>query len=99
MFNVKSSLSREKRDSAVPEEQTGITGGGNAEVSAVPAPSLRCFRLVVGAFYFMQGIVFGSWASRIPDIKSALGMSEAELGSVLLRFRSGNLSRCRFRVG
>lgn len=91
MFNVKSSLSREKRDSAVPEELTEIAGGGNAEVSAVPAPSLRCFRFVVGAFYFMQGIVFGSWASRIPDIKSALGMSEAELGSVLFAIPLGQL--------
>lgn len=51
----------------------------------------RRLRGVVGSFYFMQGIVFGSWASRIPDIKNALGMSEAELGSVLFAIPLGQL--------
>lgn len=51
----------------------------------------RRLRLVVSAFFFMQGLVFGSWASRIPDVKAALGMSEAELGSVLFAIPLGQL--------
>lgn len=48
-------------------------------------------RVAVSSFFFMQGIVFGSWASRIPDIKNALGMSEAELGSALFAIPLGQL--------
>lgn len=93
MFSVKSSFFRKKRLSAASEEQTGTAAGGNAEDVADPvgARSRRCLRIAVGAFYFMQGIVFGSWASRIPDIKEALGMSEAELGSVLFAIPLGQL--------
>jgi MFS family permease len=42
------------------------------------------YRFSVSAFYFVQGLVFASWASRIPDVKRALHMSDAELGSALL---------------
>jgi len=51
----------------------------------------RRYRVAVGAFFFLQGVVFGSWASRIPDLKSALEMSEAELGSVLFAIPLGQL--------
>jgi MFS family permease len=48
-------------------------------------------RLVVALFYFLQGICFASWASRIPDIKTALHLSEAGLGTVLLALPAGQL--------
>ncbi|MBA9077194.1 MFS transporter [Rufibacter quisquiliarum] len=35
-------------------------------------------------FFFLSGFNFSSWTSRIPTIKSALDLNEAELGSVLL---------------
>lgn len=41
-------------------------------------------RIAVSIFFFCQGICFASWASRIPDIKSALHLNEAALGSILL---------------
>lgn len=59
--------------------------------TAAAGTARRRLRAVVASFYFMQGIVFGSWASRIPDIKNALGMSEAELGSVLFAIPLGQL--------
>ncbi|MCD8284580.1 MAG: MFS transporter [Opitutae bacterium] len=65
-----------------------LTGTDLAEISGA---GRRRFRVVVGIFYFMQGIVFGSWASRIPDIKAMLGMSEADLGSVLFAIPLGQL--------
>jgi MFS family permease len=41
-------------------------------------------RIAVSVFFFCQGVCFASWASRIPDIKSALHLNEAALGSILL---------------
>jgi MFS family permease len=41
-------------------------------------------RVTLGIFFFVSGVSFSSWASRIPTIKTALGLNEAELGSILL---------------
>ncbi|TDO19652.1 MFS transporter [Pedobacter duraquae] len=48
-------------------------------------------RLAVSLFYFGQGICFASWASRIPDLKHTLNLSDAQLGSVLLALPLGQL--------
>jgi MFS family permease len=48
-------------------------------------------RIAVSVFFFCQGICFASWASRIPDIKTALQLSEAGLGSILLGLPIGQL--------
>ncbi len=48
-------------------------------------------RIAVSAFYFCMGVCFASWASRIPDIKTNLQLSEAELGSLLLALPLGQL--------
>jgi MFS family permease len=48
-------------------------------------------RLAISAFYFCMGFSFASWASRIPDIKARLNLSEAELGSILLALPIGQL--------
>ncbi|MBP8067159.1 MAG: MFS transporter [Pedobacter sp.] len=53
--------------------------------------SKKRVRLAISLFYFGQGVVFASWASRIPDLKSALQLSDAELGSVLLALPLGQL--------
>lgn len=49
------------------------------------------FRIAVGALFFLQGIAFASWASRIPSIQQSLGLSEAALGVVLLSIPFGLL--------
>nr|WP_315027913.1 MFS transporter [uncultured Chryseobacterium sp.] len=46
-----------------------------------------CFLL-----FFAHGLVFSSWASRIPIIKTALSINEAELGTLLLLMPIGQLS-------
>ncbi|REC63799.1 MFS transporter [Chryseobacterium pennae] len=46
-----------------------------------------CFLL-----FFAHGLVFSSWASRIPIIKDALSINEAELGTLLLLMPIGQLS-------
>ncbi|WP_242929189.1 MFS transporter [Pontibacter vulgaris] len=41
-------------------------------------------RISLSLFFFLSGFNFSSWASRIPTIKSALHLNEAELGTILL---------------
>ena len=53
--------------------------------------SKKTIRLAVSLFYFGQGLVFASWASRIPDLKEALNLSDAALGSILLALPIGQL--------
>lgn len=54
-----------------------------------PTKSRKATRISVAIFFFMAGICFASWASRIPDIKLQLGLSDAGLGAVLLALPSG----------
>lgn len=53
--------------------------------------SLQRTRIAVALFYFGQGIAFASWASRIPDIKHRLNLSDGALGSILLCLPLGQL--------
>ena len=55
------------------------------------AHSRNKVRLAVSLFYFCQGLAFASWASRIPDIKTALGLSDGQLGSLLFALPLGQL--------
>ena len=52
--------------------------------------SKRAIRWGVLSFFFVQGIGFASWASRIPDIKKSLALSDAGLGSVLFALPAGS---------
>ena len=40
-------------------------------------------RYYLGVFFFLVGILFSSWASRIPTIKSQFNFNDAELGTLL----------------
>ncbi len=48
-------------------------------------------RWAVTFFYFGMGFCFASWASRIPDIKAALHLSEGDLGTLLFAVPIGQL--------
>ena len=52
---------------------------------------LNRMRLAVSLFYFSMGLTFATWASRIPDIKETLNLSEADLGTVLFAIPCGQL--------
>jgi MFS family permease len=41
-------------------------------------------RIFLSAFFFLSGVCFSTWASRIPTIKITFGFSDAMLGTVLL---------------
>lgn len=62
-----------------------------AATTIAPVYSKKQIRIAVSAFFFCQGLCFASWASRIPDIKSALQLSDAGLGSILLALPAGQL--------
>lgn len=55
-------------------------------------PVQRYYRIGVSAFFFIQGLTFSTWASRIPDIKDALHLSDAMLGAVLFALPVGQLT-------
>jgi len=46
-------------------------------------------RLAVSLVYFCMGLSFASWASRIPDIKTALELSDGIFGSILFALPVG----------
>jgi MFS family permease len=51
----------------------------------------RATRIAVSALFFLTGLCFSSWASRIPDIQQALKLNDAGLGSVLLALPVGSI--------
>jgi MFS family permease len=46
-------------------------------------------RIAVGAMFFMAGLSFSSWASRIATVQQTLGLSDAGLGAVLFALPVG----------
>jgi MFS family permease len=55
------------------------------------AVSKRPARLSIGAFFFLAGVCFASWASRSPERQQFLHLSDAGLGGVLLALPVGLL--------
>jgi MFS family permease len=45
--------------------------------------------IAVYAAFFTNGLIFASWVSRLPAVRSRLGASEPELGSALLAIAAG----------
>lgn len=73
------------------ESTTSQEMSSQAEIKPVVQSSPNRTRLAVSLFYFGQGIAFASWASRIPDIKHSLNLSDGALGSILLALPLGQL--------
>ena len=57
----------------------------------VKSSYLNRIRWAVTLFYFSMGLNFATWASRIPDIKMALGLTEGDLGTMLFAIPVGQL--------
>ena len=55
-------------------------------------PERRINRIAVSAFFFLAGICYSSWCSRIPDIQQRLHLDNAALGGVLLGLPVGLLT-------
>src|SRR5215217_3720474 len=51
----------------------------------------RIYRIAVGCLFFMLGLCFATWASRIPSIQQKLHLSDAALGGVLFSLPVGSM--------
>lgn len=60
------------------------------------ASYLKRIRWAVTLFYFAMGLNFATWASRIPDIKTSLGLSEGDLGTILFCIPVGQMCMMLF---
>jgi MFS family permease len=58
----------------------------------MPLVQRRLHRIAVSSFFFLAGVCFASWASRIPDIQAKLQLNSAALGGILLCLPIGLLS-------
>ncbi len=63
---------------------------------SLPAGRLRVYRIAISAFFFIAGLTFATWASRIPDIKNQLRLSDARLGAVLFALPAGLMTSLFF---
>ena len=45
--------------------------------------------MAIGAFFMAQGLIFASWASRIPDVKNIMSLGDGELGTLLFAIPIG----------
>ena len=63
---------------------------------SISASRPRVYRIAVSAFFFIAGLTFATWASRIPDIKTQLQLSDARLGAVLFALPAGLMTSLLF---
>jgi MFS family permease len=59
------------------------TGTINFSGDGETFPDRKRIRIAVSLFYFSMGLMFASWASRIPDIKTSLNLNDALFGTIL----------------
>ena len=52
-------------------------------------PNKLALRIAVGIFFFLAGLCFASWASRIATVQQKMGLSDAQLGAVLFSLPIG----------
>jgi MFS family permease len=67
----------------------GSTLLGQGKTSQKHNLSQQANRRSVSVFFFMHGLCFASWASRIPTIQSNLNLSASELGTILFALPLG----------
>jgi MFS family permease len=51
----------------------------------------KVYRIAVGTLFFLQGLCFATWASRIPSIQQQLGISDSLLGVILFALPAGSM--------
>jgi len=54
-----------------------------------PSVTRKTLRIAVGVLFFMAGLCFSSWASRIATIQQNMGLTDAALGAVLFSLPVG----------
>lgn len=59
------------------------------EINLNKTALFRIYRVATSVFFFIAGLTFATWASRIPDIQNKLQLSDAGLGGVLFALPAG----------
>ena len=54
-------------------------------------PTLTAARNAVGLTFFLNGLVFASWVSRIPEVRASFDLTNGQLGLVLLAIALGSV--------
>lgn len=54
-------------------------------------PTLTAARNAVGLTFFLNGLVFASWVSRIPEVRESFDLTNGQLGLVLLAIAVGSV--------
>ena len=54
-------------------------------------PDLTAARNAVGLSFFLNGLVFASWVSRIPEVRASFDLTNGQLGLLLLSIAMGSL--------
>lgn len=62
-----------------------------SDIAISPVKINRIYRVAVSALFFLQGICFATWASRIPTIQEKLKLSDTSLGMVLFALPVGSM--------
>src|SRR4030095_14530801 len=68
----------------------GGAAGGDRSPPGPSADAMRAARIAVGGLFFLCGLAFASWASRIPQVQEALALSPAALGAALAGLGAGS---------
>ena len=66
------------------------------EIAVNIGKTKRVYRLAVSTLFFLQGLCFATWASRIPSIQQQLGISESLLGVILFALPAGSMISLTF---
>lgn len=62
-----------------------------AQLTLTLQHSNKAYRLAVATLFFLQGMCFATWASRIPSIQHTLNLSDGALGLILFALPAGSL--------
>ena len=58
-------------------------------IRSAAEPQLRMNRVAVSVMFFLHGLCFASWASRIPSIQESLHLTSSMLGAILFALPGG----------
>ena len=70
-------------------QKTGMSDRKDTVGQSIMIPEKKRIRIAVALVYFSMGLCFSSWASRIPEIKTALHLNDALFGSILFALPVG----------
>ncbi|MEO5819907.1 MAG: MFS transporter, partial [Vicinamibacteraceae bacterium] len=59
-------------------------------IDPATAPPTRAAHVAVGGLFFICGVAFACWASRIPQVQAALALSPATLGAAIAGLGAGS---------